>query len=183
MFTESLYSVLASGDARITHNYSYSYDRIGRAIDRSPIDFVSNRAAAKHHLLARLLLALLTGNGDLHLANLSIVGKGDTLEFSPVYDPTPMRAYSIHNMLSVMPFGRYGETHATNGTGVYLAEALRNLAKNLGIPPSTLEEVTDKALQTTEHYSEQLHMLASLPQANKDNLVKIVERVRQQLAG
>ena len=32
LFTETLYSVLASGDSRITHNHSYSFDRIGRAI-------------------------------------------------------------------------------------------------------------------------------------------------------
>ena len=183
LFTESLYSVLASGDARITHSYSYSYDKVGRAIDRSPINFVSDHAAAKRHLLARLMLALLTGNGDLHLANLSIVGRAGTLEFSPVYDPTPMRAYSIHNMLSVMPFGRYGEIHAETGTGVHLAEALRNLAKNLGIPPAALVEMTGKALQATEHYSERLRALPSLPEANKENLVKIVEKVRGQLSG
>ena len=61
-------------------------------------------------------MALLTGNGDLHLENLSIIDRGEGPCFSPVYDPTPMRAYSIHNMLSVMPFGDYGEFtgHAVN---------------------------------------------------------------------
>ena len=183
LFTESLYSVLASGDARITHNYSYTYDKIGRAIDRSPIDFVTDRTAAKHHLLMRLLLALLTGNGDLHLANLSIIGREGVFEFSPVYDPTPMRAYSIHNMLTVMPFGRYGETHASTGAGVHLSEALSNLAKNLGISPATMEEITGKALQATGNYSERLRALVSLPEAKKENLVKIVEKVRNKLAG
>ena len=183
LFTESLYSVLASGDARITHNYSYSYDEVGRAIDRSPIDFVTDRALARRHLLARLLMALLTGNGDLHLENLSIVGMGGELEFSPVYDPTPMRAYSIHNLLSVMPFGRYGETDAATGSATDLAAAVRNLAKNLGLSPATLEEMTGKALQTTEHYSERLRALASVPEINTENLVAIVERVRGQLAG
>jgi len=81
LFTESLYSALASGDARITHNHSYSYDEVGRAIDRSPIEFVSDRTTAKRHLLARLLMALLTGNGDLHLENLSIVGSAGELGF------------------------------------------------------------------------------------------------------
>jgi serine/threonine-protein kinase HipA len=182
LFTESLYSVLASGDARITHNYSYSYDEVGRAIDRSPIDFVTDRTLAKRHLLARLLMALLTGNGDLHLENLSIVGAGGELVFSPVYDPTPMRAYSIHNLLSVMPFGRYGETDDATGSTLGLAAAVQNLAKNLGIAPAALEEMTGKALLATEHYSEQLRALASLPEANKENLVTIVERVRGQLS-
>ena len=182
LFTESLYSVLASGDARITHNHSYSYDEVGRAIDRSPIDFVTDRTAAKRHLLARLLMALLTGNGDLHLENLSIVGREGELEFSPVYDPTPMRAYSIHNMLSVMPFGHYGEEDGATGSAVGLAQAVQNLAKNLGVPPATLEEMTGKALQATEHYSEQLRALASLPEANRENLVTIVEKVRERLS-
>ena len=182
LFTESLYSVLASGDARITHNHSYSYDEVGRAIDRSPIDFVTDRTAAKRHLLARLLMALLTGNGDLHLENLSIVGSEGELEFSPMYDPTPMRAYSIHNMLSVMPFGHYGEEDGATGSAVGLAQAVQNLAKNLGVPPATLEEMTGKALQATEHYSEQLRALASLPEANRENLVTIVEKVRERLS-
>ena len=183
MFTESLYSVLASGDTRITHNHSYSYDEVGRAIDRSPIDFVTDRTAAKRHLLARLLMSLLTGNGDLHLENLSIVGAADGLAFSPVYDPTPMRAYSIHNMLSVMPFGGYGETDEASGTTMGLAGAVRQLAKNLGIAPAMLEEMTGKALKATEHYSERLRALASLPEANRENLVRIVEQVRGQLSG
>ncbi len=181
MFTESLYSVLASGDARITHNHSYSYDEVGRAIDRSPIDFVTDRTAAKRHLLARLLMSLLTGNGDLHLENLSIVGAADGLAFSPVYDPTPMRAYSIHNMLSVMPFGGYGETDEASGTTTGLAAAVRQLAKHLGIAPAMLEEMIGKALEATEHYSERLRALASLPEANRENLVRIVEQVRGQL--
>jgi serine/threonine-protein kinase HipA len=183
MFTESLYSVLASGDIRITHSHSYSYDAVGRAIDRSPIDFVTDRTAAKRHLLARLLMSLLTGNGDLHLENLSIVGKEGELAFSPVYDPTPMRAYSIHNMLSVMPFGGYGEMDEASGSTVGLADAVQGLAKNLGITPATLEEMTGKALQATEHYSERLRALVSLPEANKENLVAIVEKVRGQLSG
>ena len=183
MFTESLYSVLASGDTRITHNHSYSYDEVGRAIDRSPIDFVTDRTAAKRHLLARLLMSLLTGNGDLHLENLSIVGAADGLAFSPVYDPTPMRAYSIHNMLSVMPFGGYGETDEASGTTMGLAGAVQQLAKNLGIAPAMLEEMTGKALKATEHYSERLRALASLPEANRENLVRIVEQVRGQLSG
>ncbi|HAJ92436.1 MAG TPA: hypothetical protein DCO71_07485 [Gammaproteobacteria bacterium] len=182
LFTESLYSVLASGDTRITHNHSYSYDEVGRAIDRSPIEFVTNRDAAKRHLLARLLMALLTGNGDLHLENLTIVGMAGELGFSPVYDPTPMRAYSIHNMLSVMPFGHYGETDEATGAVVNLAAGVRNLAKHLGVSPATLEEMTGKALQVTEHYSERLGALVSLPEANRKNLVTIVERVRGQLS-
>jgi plasmid maintenance system antidote protein VapI len=65
---------------------------------------------------------------------------------------------------------------------VNLAVAVRNLAKHLGISPATLEEMIGKALQVTEHYSERLNALVSLPEANRKNLVAIVERVREQLS-
>jgi hypothetical protein len=93
-----------------------------------------------------------------------------------------MRAYSIHNMLSVMPFGHYGEMDKATGTVTDLGAAVRNLAKNLGIPPATLEGMIGKALQATEYYSERVRALASLPEANRENLVAIVERVRGQLS-
>ena len=127
-------------------------------------------------------MATLTGNGDLHLENLSITGTADRLAFSPVYDPTPMRAYSIHNLLTVMPFGGYGETDADSGMVTGLADAVRNLAKNLGLAPAALEEMTGKALTVTAGYSERLRALESLPEANRENLVAIVEKVRGQLA-
>jgi hypothetical protein len=92
-----------------------------------------------------------------------------------------MRAYSIHNMLSVMPFGGYGETDEASGTTTGLAAAVRQLAKHLGIAPAMLEEMIGKALEATEHYSERLRALASLPEANRENLVRIVEQVRGQL--
>jgi serine/threonine-protein kinase HipA len=179
-FIESLYSILASGDRSITGNNSYSYDRIGRAIDRSPIDIVSDREAGKRHLFSRLVLALLTGNGDLHMENLSIIRGGNKLAFTPVYDPAPMRAYSIHNMLAVMPFGNYGETGADDRV-VGLREALVNLAGSFGINKRERDNIMSLMLRATENIAERIHALQRLPQDNKINLVDIVSRVRRQL--
>ena len=179
VFTESLYSVLASGDSTITHNYSYSYDQVGRAIERSPIDIVTDREGGKWHLVSRLILAMLTGNGDLHLENLSVMETAGGLTFSPVYDPTPMRAYSIHNMLSVMPFGNYGDIDTKTEQPVRLLQAIRNLAKNLGLTCSVLDEVINHSLQVTETYAARVHALKSLPAENKTNLVAITEKVRK----
>ncbi len=179
-FLESLYSILASGDRSVTGNNSYTYDRIGRAIDRSPIDIVSDREAGKQHLYSRLVIALLTGNGDLHMENLSVLRNERVLAFTPVYDPAPMRAYSIHNMLAVMPFGNYGETTA-NDKVVGLREALLKLANNLGIKKTERESIMDRSLQVTENLDERIHSLQRLPQDNKNNLVDIIGRVRRQL--
>jgi serine/threonine-protein kinase HipA len=177
VFTESLYSVLASGDASVTNNYSYTYDRIGRAFDRSPITLVSDPVDAKRHLLQRLVMALLTGNGDLHLENLSIIDRGEGLRFSPVYDPTPMRAYSIHNMLAVMPFGDYGEFSGSRAVPVGFTEALLNFTRSLGIGRTVLRDVVSASLEATRDYHQRVAVLRSLPDANKRNLIAITRKL------
>lgn len=181
LFTESLYSVLASGDSRITHNHSYSFDRIGRAIERSPIDIVTDREAGKRHLLSRLIMAMLTGNGDLHMENLSVVRRQETLSFSPVYDPTPMRAYSIHNMLAVMPFGNYGELDDRTAEPVRLRQGIRNLARHLGIPPAVRDDLLHRSLLATADYADRVRALQTLPAQHRQQLCTILETVRAQL--
>jgi len=175
VFTESMYSILASGDREITNHYSYTYDKIGHAIDRSPIDLVADRAEAKEHLFKRFILSLLTGNGDLHLENLSIIKTDNQFGFTPVYDPTPMRAYPLHNMLSVMPFGNYGETLKGKDEPVGLVQAISNLASNLNIKKSTRKQIVDECLKVTDGYIERVEELTNLPENNK---VKFTEMLR-----
>ncbi|MDH5472139.1 MAG: HipA domain-containing protein [Gammaproteobacteria bacterium] len=181
VFTESLYSVLASGDGAITHNYSYSYDAIGHAIDVSPIDLVSDRQAGKLYLFRRLILALLTGNGDLHMENLSLLQREGISQFTPVYDPTPMRAYSIHNMLTVMPFGDYGELVTGHEKPVGLLEALKRFAANMKISRAQMSEIICEQLVLTESYADRLTVLERLPRQNRDNLISIVVKLRDQI--
>ncbi len=181
LFSETLYSVLATGDSRITHHYSYSYDAIGHAIERSPMDIISDRKRGKLELMKRLLLSLLTGNGDLHMENLSLTLRNGEACFTPIYDPTPMRAYTIHDMLSVMPFGDYGQLPDNRETPVGLNESLDRLSRNLGISPSQQRALIDECLSVTSDYSERVMQLKTLPPANKQNLVKIVSGLRQRL--
>ena len=181
LFTETLYSVLASGDSRVTHNHSYSFDRVGRAIERSPIDIVTDREAGKHHLLSRLIMAMLTGNGDLHMENLSVVRQKDQLSFSPVYDPTPMRAYSIHNMLAVMPFGNHGGVDEKTSRPVHLRQGIQNLARHLGISPAVRDELLHRSLEATVDYADRVRALQTLPEQNRENLCGILDRVRERL--
>jgi serine/threonine-protein kinase HipA len=178
---ESLYSIMAIGDKRITHHYSSSYDDIGRAIDVSPLPVFAEPQEAKLHLLRRLLFALATGNGDLHMENLAVVRRDGRVAFSPVYDPTPMRAYTRHDLLSVMPFGNYGEEDE-RGRPVHLADALRRLAKNMGISKASLRRAVDEALGATERFLDRVSDLADLPEANKLQLKNVLPPVRAELA-
>ncbi|MHB8472692.1 MAG: type II toxin-antitoxin system HipA family toxin [Gammaproteobacteria bacterium] len=172
LFMETAYALMASGDARVTHHYSSSYDAIGRAFDRSPIPIVSHPKAAKLHLLKRLLLALVTGNGDLHLENLAFLRHDDHTDWSPIYDPTPMRAYSRHNMLAVMPFGNYGESDA-HGRAMDFAAAVQHLAKGFGFARKTLRDLIAEVLTVTQDYGARIDALPTLPADNKVLLIGI----------
>lgn len=171
--TESLYSIMASGDRKVTTNYSSSYDAIVQAIEFSPIELVSDKKEAKLHLLKRLLFSLATGNGDLHMENLSLVKTKDVVSFSPIYDPTPMRAYSKHNLLTVMPFGGYGEAH--------LAEALVRFSKKLGFRKNYLKDLIEEVLARTLNYASKIQELGNLPQVNKEYLVRITDSMASEL--
>jgi len=180
LFMETAYAVMATGDARVTHHYSSSYDAIGRAIDRSPIPLVSDPPAAKRQLLQRLLLAFVTGNGDLHLENLSFLQRDGQLGWSPVYDPTPMRAYSRHNMLAVMPFGGYGAADKA-GNMLGFADALAQLAKGFGFTRATLRDMIEETLSMTADYAARVKALATVPTDNKKRLVQINKEMRGKL--
>ena len=179
VFMESIYSVLASGNEKITNHYSTTYDHIGAAIDSPDIQIITDRKSAKKHLLDRLILSMLTGNGDLHLENLSIIEREGNLAFSPVYDPAPMRAYSIHNALfpTGMGFGDYGDE--INDELINFNEAYTRFRKNLGISKTTLQNSVEHLLKVTDDYDKKIDSLETLPAENKTNLIKIHKNIRE----
>jgi len=186
IFMESLYSIFASGSKTITSHYSATYDNIAQALDNPRLTMVSDRKAAKLHLLERVIMALLTGNGDLHLENLAIIERAGKLAFSPVYDPTPMRAYSIHNMLFPpgMSFGDYGDFPDgwKSDAPVDLVNAVQRFCKSLGISKNTYLNSLERLLLATDDYAERVESLVSVPLDNRNNLAKIHLDVRSALA-
>jgi serine/threonine-protein kinase HipA len=178
--SETLYSILASG-VPLNNHYDYRYDLISQAIDVSPIEFVSNTIDAKQHLFKRLVMALLTGNGDLHLENLSISCNNGIKGFSRIYDPTPMRAYAQHDMLSVMPFGEYGETPEGSEQTVTLKQAIKRFAKNCGLSKTRSEEIVDDCLAKTSEFSLRVGELKTVPEENKERLINKTDFVRKKL--
>lgn len=178
---ESCFAVLAAGAADINTHIDGSYERIASAIDTPSLRLVGNRRDAKHHLFARVVMALLTGNGDLHLGNLSIRGWGEQARFSPVYDPTPMRAYSRHNMLCPIPFGDYGDYNKGGRRIIGLGEALLNFAHNLGMQQQKARQVVSGLLQATADYPERVDKLEALPGEHKERLKSIARKMHTAL--
>jgi serine/threonine-protein kinase HipA len=178
--SESLYSIFASG-VPLNNHYDYRYDLIAQALDMSPVNIVDDIRAAKRHLFKRLVMALLTGNGDLHLENLSITCCNNIKGFTKIYDPAPMRAYAQHDMLSVMPFGEYGETPDGFDEPVSLKQAVERFAKSCGLNKSQAEEITEQSLSDTSTFSSRVGELKTVPDENKERLIKQTETVRKKL--
>ncbi|WP_198263573.1 HipA domain-containing protein [sulfur-oxidizing endosymbiont of Gigantopelta aegis] len=185
VFQESLFSILASGNKGLQNHYDATYDQIGRMFDNPRVTIIADRKAAKQHLLKRLLLSFLSGNGDLHLENLSIQIREGISDFSPVYDPVPMRAYRIHNLLSVMPFGDYGDVvDIVDGheQAINFTSAVKRLNQALGFDQDSLVKLIAELLAITEDFSARVTALERLPAENKTNLIQIHTQIRNQLA-
>jgi serine/threonine-protein kinase HipA len=179
---ESWFAILAAGARDIATPYDGSLDRIGRAIDTPAITLVGDRREAKRHLFRRLLMALLTGNGDLHLENLAILDSGETAGFSPVFDPTPMRAYSLHDLLTPLPFGDYGQLPDGVATPVGLTEAVARFARGLGIRRDEAAALVREALRATDDYVDRVRGLTTLPDPHKRRLGEICVDMCRRLA-
>jgi serine/threonine-protein kinase HipA len=144
---------------------------------------VADRKAAVEHLLQRLLLAMLTGNGDLHLANLSLLNTPTGMAFSPVYDPTPMRAYSLHNALvpTGMLFGDYSDYIKNQDAAVGFEQAITRFIKGLGIAKDRGRAIIEKALADTADFTDRVAALTTLPPEHKQRLENIHTDIAQKL--
>jgi len=184
LFTESVYSVMASGSKAVTNHYSIPYDAIGNALLPTGISpFVADPKKERLHLLKRLLYAFATGNGDMHLENLGFVQNADgEISFSPVYDPTPMRAYSRHDELTPpeMTFGGYGDFDKNNEI-VNFQQAVHAFARTLDIKKYQLSGLLEEVLQHTKSYPDRIDALVTLPMKNKQHLIHVVTKVRAEL--
>lgn len=108
---ESAFSILRTGaPAKFYSNTDGSMEDVWAAVQYTSADLIADRL----DLFSRFVLAFLTGNGDLHMENWSILGDARNARLSPVYDPAPMRAYrsfrANHDLLSALPFSGIGGT-------------------------------------------------------------------------
>jgi hypothetical protein len=173
-------SLLESFQTAASEDRVYVLTPAGKVIDLAEPLLVADKKAARIHLLERLLLALLTGNGDLHLENLSLIGAAGEAHFSPVYDPTPMRAYSMHNMVCAVTFGEYGEHPDEDDP---LQAACIQFTQNIGLRRADLGRCVERLLEVTADYAERVEALDALPGENRERLVGIHRNVQQRLRG
>lgn len=128
----------------------------------------------------RVLLALLTGNGDLHFENLSLLGPREA-ELSPVYDPAPMRAWARHDMLTAVPFA--GVPAAQGTMPADLGARVRRLGRALGLRRGVIDDALAQCLDATREYADRVAALVAVPETHRRRLVDAASAARRFIAG
>jgi serine/threonine-protein kinase HipA len=169
---ESLFSLIATGDHHFRETGDLLLDELGGIFER--LRQVANLPPdTEEALYRRILLALLTGNGDLHLDNLSLLGGLSDCRLTPVYDPAPMRAWPRHNLVSAIPFDPSGHTDH----GAYFFD----LGGAFGLTYKRRRQGIQDALAATSTYAKQVMALDRVPPQQRHQLVEIVQRERRLL--
>jgi len=169
---ESLFSVIATGDHLFRETGDILLEELGGVIQRlRQVASLPEDTGAQ--LYRRILMALLTGNGDLHLDNLAILGGLSDCRLAPVYDPAPMRAWPRHNLVSAIPFDPSG--YADHGT-FFVA-----LGHSFGLSGDQVKKSIDDALDATSDYPERVMDLPRVPVQQRSQLAEIARQERRLL--
>jgi hypothetical protein len=88
-----------------------------------------------------------------------------------------MHACSIHNVLSVMPIGDYGEVTVAHAEPVGFTESLLNFMRNMSDCRTALRVIITASLECARDYHQRLAALRSLPDANEQNLITITGKI------
>ena len=166
---ESLFSVIATGNHLFRETGDILLNELGDILER-----LGQVAALKQdtgeQLYRRFLLALLTGNGDLHLDNISLLGGLSDCRLAPVYDPAPMRAWPRHDLISAIPYDPAGyEDH-----GAFFVD----LGRCFGITQDQVHVCIQDALDATASCGERVMELKRVTVQQREQLVEIMQTER-----
>ncbi|WP_291314681.1 type II toxin-antitoxin system HipA family toxin [Corynebacterium sp. UBA2622] len=90
--------------------------------------------------------AWLTGNGDLHAKNLSLMDTGNGFQVSPLYD-----------IPSTLPYGDTSLALSVQGARDNISSSMfRTFCAEIGLPPKAADRVMHQALEVTEGAAERL---------------------------
>jgi len=170
---ESLFSVIATGDHHFRATGDILLNELGKVITRLA-EVVNLAADTGEKLYLRIILALLTGNGDLHLDNIALLGGVSDCRLTPVYDPAPMRAWPRHNLLSAIPFDPSGYADHS--------EFFVELGQSFNLSKQRVRRCIDRAMQATRDYSARLMALQRVPEQQRQQLHAIVTAERTLLS-
>lgn len=171
---ESLFSVFAVGDRYFQETADVDLAEVGHRITRLGQVCNLDVSATLHALYRRFLVAFFTGNGDLHLENLSLLGDPADVVLAPVYDPAPMRAWSRHNTRSAIPIvfdDRIGGLREN-----YIA-----LGRAFDLSPNQAAAIIDETHAATRDYIDDIMALETVPIENRRFLAGVLREERPRM--
>ncbi len=172
---ESFYALLAMGRRDFLSTADITLDELGQTIPKLAAVAFLDVKATQEAIFRRVVLALLTGNGDLHLENLSLLGGAREARLAPVYDPAPMRAWARHDLRFAIPIDFDPACGGVAGNLIALAPAF-------GMKPARAREIIAALLEQTRDYPERVMALDKVPLERRQRLVDVVARERRGVA-
>ncbi len=171
---ESFFATFAEGDRRFTNHRDIHLAEVARRLARLGEVVNLDVRQTQQEVFRRQLFALCTGNGDLHLENLSLLGGPDKTRLSPVYDPTPMRAWPRHDLRMAIPLDLDLDDSRP------LAASLLEAGRAFGLGPRATRRMAREVLSQTDGYDERLESLP-VPGVRIERLQAIAARERREL--
>lgn len=171
---ESFFSVMASGSKNVRGAVDTDMESVGQMLEKLPTVVNLDPKQAQTEIYRRLCMAILTGNGDMHLENLAFLGGADEAQVSPVYDPTPMRAWPQHNLLSAIPF----VIDKDQGS---IGDNLVRLGQSFGLTPGDAADQLSELMASTADYGDRVMACEPVPIANREALAAIIKDLRAKL--
>jgi serine/threonine-protein kinase HipA len=118
------------------------------------------------------LFAWLTGNGDLHAKNISVLQRSQEWRVAPIYDIPSTVPYGDSTMALPMGGKRAGLSRRTFAA----------FGADLGLPSRAVESTIEQVLSATADVGEELtHEALPLDQRRRHDLTRTLQRRRQEL--
>ena len=129
--------------------------------------------AAVRAVLQQVAFAWLTGNGDLHAKNVSVVRHGREWRVAPVYD-----------IPSTLPYGDHRLALTVSGRDDSLSrKRWLTLAEGAGLPRRAAERALDEVLGVTAELDAQLAEGFEMPAHVRRDVLRVLRRRRSDLEG
>lgn len=145
--------------------YNVSFEEVTEAV----LGVVSSPILAAQGLATQLAFSWLSGNGDLHAKNVSVINKGKGFELAPVYDIPSTAPYGDTSMaLSV----------AGNRNGLSRKRFLK-YCEDYGLSEKKANSIADEAVKATDNLARALIDACPWDSRRQRDLVRILRSRRR----
>ncbi len=168
---ESLLTIFAGGSTSVTATSDLELPEVADWIRKLAKVSAIDVQATLRGLYHRIAVALMTGNGDLHLDNLGLLGGERGARLAPVFDPAPMRAWPRHNLRLATPID------FVPGEPIYAQIA--RVGSKFGYTETEAADLLRQTAASTQDYPAQVAALDGVPMERKQMLIALLEKERE----